>query len=70
MSESQQPTQQVQNPTLTVDLTLQEVNVIIASLQELPFKVADPVLRALVPQAEQQLKDFQVQQQEDQQSPA
>jgi hypothetical protein len=53
--------QQTQNPSLSLTLTLQEVNVIIAALQEIPFKAADPVLKVLVPQAEQQLKAIQQQ---------
>ena len=53
--------QQTQNPSLTLTLTLQEVNVVIAALQEVPFKVADPVLKVLVPQAQEQLKVLQQQ---------
>lgn len=58
MSENTETTPQ-QNPNLELTLTLQEVNVIIAALQEIPFKLADPVLKSLVPQAEQKLKQFQ-----------
>lgn len=58
MSENTETTPQ-QNPNLELTLTLQEVNVIIAALQEIPFKMADPVLKSLVPQAEQKLKQFQ-----------
>ena len=49
-------------PTITLNLTVQEVNVIIAALQEMPFKVADPVLKNLVPQAQQSLDAFKASQ--------
>lgn len=61
-TENNSAQQQAQQPKLTLTLNLQEVNVIIAALQEIPFKAADPVLKVLVPQAEQQLKEIQQQQ--------
>ena len=57
--ESTQATQQQPNPTLTLSLSLQHVNIILAALQEMPFKAADPVIKSLVPQAEEQLKTLQ-----------
>ena len=45
-----------QNPTLTLSVTLQEVNVIISALQEISYKLADPVLKKIVPQAKEQLQ--------------
>ena len=56
----QVPTEK-QNPSLTVSLTLQEINVILGALQEMPFKIADPVLKSLVPQAQQALEDYKAQ---------
>lgn len=53
--------QQAPNPNLTLTLTLQEVNVIIGALQEAPYRVSDPVLKSLIPQAEKQIKLFQQQ---------
>lgn len=46
---------------VNLTVTLQEVNVILAALQEMPHKVADPVLRSIIPQAEAQLKAAQQQ---------
>lgn len=45
-----------QNPNLTLTLSLKEVNIVLSALQEIPFKLADPVLKKIVPQAEQQIK--------------
>lgn len=50
--ENQQP--QVQNVNLEVNIN--ELNVIMAALQELPHRVADPILRKLMEQAQAQLK--------------
>lgn len=63
MSENTQTAAQTQqNVNLTLTLSLQDVNVIIAALQEIPFKAADPVIKRLVPQAQQQLQQTQAQQ--------
>lgn len=50
-----------QNPNIILTLNLQEVNAILATLQEMPFKVADPLLKKIVPQAEAQLKSIKEQ---------
>lgn len=42
-------------PNVSFELNVNEVNVILASLQELPHRVADPILRKLVDQAQAQL---------------
>jgi hypothetical protein len=42
-------------PTIKIELNVNEVNVVLASLQELPHRVADPILRKLVDQAQAQL---------------
>jgi hypothetical protein len=48
------PEQQV--PNLTVELNLNELNAVFAALQELPHRVADPILRKLMAQAQAQLQ--------------
>lgn len=47
------------NPTITLTLNLQEVNVIITALQEIAFKLSDPVLKKVVPQAQEQINALQ-----------
>lgn len=44
------------DPEVTLTLKLQEVNVIIAGLQELPHRVVDTLLRSIVSQAQSQLQ--------------
>lgn len=46
--------QQVPNLTLTVDVN--EFNVIMGGLQELPHRVVDPILKKIFQQAQSQLK--------------
>lgn len=46
--------QQPQN--LTIELNVNEINVVMAALQELPHRVADPLLRKLMQQAQGQLQ--------------
>lgn len=43
-------------PEVTLRVTINELNAIMASLQELPHRVADPILRKLMQQAQEQLK--------------
>lgn len=45
-----------QQPTVNIVLNINELNVVLASLQELPHKVADPLLRNLMGQAQSQLQ--------------
>ena len=45
-----------QQPEVTLRVTVQEFNILMASLQELPHRVADPILRKLLQQAQEQLK--------------
>lgn len=42
-------------PTVSVELTVQEINVVFAALQELPHRVVDPLLRKIMEQAQGQL---------------
>jgi hypothetical protein len=41
-----------QPPTLKLDVTVQEINVIFAALAELPHRVADPIMRKLFEQTQ------------------
>lgn len=43
-------------PEVTLRVNINELNIIMASLQELPHRVADPILRKLMQQAQEQLK--------------
>jgi hypothetical protein len=54
LDENQQPqAQQVPDVTLTVNVN--ELNVIMGGLQELPHRVVDPILKKLFQQAQAQL---------------
>lgn len=44
---------------LTLNLTVQEVNTIIAGLQELPAKVSNPLTRKIQQQAQPQIAEIQ-----------
>lgn len=44
-----------QEPTVKVELNVNELNIILGGLQELPHRVADPILRKLMQQAQEQL---------------
>ena len=44
-----------QAPTINVELNVNELNIILGGLQELPHRVADPILRKLMQQAQMQL---------------
>ena len=50
-------TQEVQeeNKVITLSLKVNEVNIVLAGLQELPFKIADPLLKNIVAQGQEQL---------------
>ena len=43
------------------DLNINEVNIILAGLQELPAKVCNPLTKKLTEQAEQQIAEFKEQ---------
>lgn len=47
---------QAAQPTVNIALNINELNVVLASLQELPHKVADPILRNIMGQAQSQLQ--------------
>jgi len=42
--------------SIKVELTVQEVNTVLAALAELPHRVADPVIRKVFAQAQEQTK--------------
>ena len=42
-------------PTISIELNVQEVNTILAALGELPHRVADPILRKVLEQAQKQV---------------
>jgi len=44
-----------EQPTISIELHVQEVNTILAALGELPHRVADPILRKVVEQAQKQV---------------
>jgi hypothetical protein len=44
-----------QVPTVNVQLNVNELNVILGGLQELPHRVSDPILRKLMQEAQNQL---------------
>ena len=44
-----------EQPTISIELSVQEVNTILAALGELPHRVADPILRKVVEQAQKQV---------------
>lgn len=64
--QTQLPPPVQQQPILHLTLNLQEVNVILAALHEAPFKLADPILRAIYAQGQKQLKDLEDQQNQQQ----
>jgi hypothetical protein len=41
--------------TAKIDLSIAELNVVLAALQELPHRIADPVIKKVVAQAQSQL---------------
>lgn len=47
--------EQPQEPTLALNISINEINVILAALSELPHRVSDPIMRKLMEQAQGQL---------------
>lgn len=52
-------TQQNPNPTFNFELTLEEANVILAALQEIPAKLCNPVSDKIKGQAQEQIAAMQ-----------
>ena len=55
-------TQQNQNPTFTFELNLEETNVILAALQEIPAKICNPISEKIKTQAQEQINALQADQ--------
>ena len=49
---------------ITLSVTQQEFNIIIGSLHEIPFKVADPLIKNFIKQAKDQLMNKEESQQQ------
>lgn len=43
------------DPVLSIAMKVSEINTVLAGLQELPYKVADPLLKSVITQAQVQL---------------
>ena len=54
MTQEQNP-----NPTFTFTLTLEEANIILAGLQELPGKICNPLSEKIKAQAQEQIAAIQ-----------
>jgi hypothetical protein len=50
-----------ENPELTFTLNLNEANMVLAALQELPAKVANPLSQKITEQAKEQIAKMQAQ---------
>jgi hypothetical protein len=48
-----------QNPELNFVLTMQEANTVLAALQELPAKIANPLTQKITEQAKPQIEELQ-----------
>lgn len=48
--------QQPQVPTVTLTVDVNELNVVMGALQELPHRVVDPLLKKIFQQAQEQLQ--------------
>ena len=48
-----------ENPDITLELTLNEINAILNAIQELPAKFANPLTAKITEQAKQQISDMQ-----------
>jgi hypothetical protein len=44
-----------QEPVVKLELAVNDINLVLAALQELPHKIADPMLRKIMEQANTQL---------------
>jgi hypothetical protein len=59
-----------ENPDLNFTLTMQEANVILAALLELPAKVANPLTQKMTEQAKPQIAELEAAALADAQNPA
>ena len=58
-----------ENPELNFVLTMQEANIILAALQELPAKIANPLTQKITEQAKPQLAEIEAAAKADAQDP-
>jgi hypothetical protein len=52
-----------QNPTFTIEINLEETNMVLAALQELPAKLCNPLSEKIKSQAQEQIAAMQAAQQ-------
>jgi hypothetical protein len=48
-----------QNPTFTIEINLEETNMVLAALQELPAKLCNPLSEKIKSQAQEQIAAMQ-----------
>ena len=63
-------TQPNQNPTFSFQLNLEEANLILAALQEIPAKLCNPISEKIKAQAQEQLAIMQTPQAANEEAPA
>jgi hypothetical protein len=56
MAEMDKFVEEQKHDGVTIELTVNEVNVVLGALAELPHRVSDPVIRKVFTQAQQQLQ--------------
>ena len=52
-------TPQTDNRKINLTFTVNDINTILASLQELPHRVSDPIIRSLIDQVQPQIQQGQ-----------
>ena len=63
-------TQPNPNPTFTFELNLEEANIILAALQEIPAKICNPISEKIKAQAQEQINAMQASQAANEEAPA
>jgi hypothetical protein len=63
-------TQPNPNPTFTFELNLEEANIILAALQEIPAKICNPISEKIKAQAQEQIAVMQAPQAANEEAPA
>jgi hypothetical protein len=53
-----------QNPTFTIQINLEETNMVLAALQELPAKLCNPLSEKIKSQAQAQIAEMQAAEQQ------
>ncbi len=59
-----------QNPTFTIEINLEETNMVLAALQELPAKICNPISEKIKTQAQAQIAELQALEQQSAAEPA